>query len=407
MPRSLFPFTSPRGLIVAGATLSLGVLLSVGAGAGAQAATTLTGPIDLGTSAPFGVLAASTVTNTGPSVISGDVGLSPGTSVVGFPPAVIIGTGTLHKTDAVAKKAQADNTTAFTTAAGLTPTRSGLEQLDGLSLTPGVYSGGALDLSENGSLTLAGNAQSVWVFKAASTLTIGSGTNIILTGGASACNVFWEVGSSATLGTEAHFQGTILAKKSVTATTSATIVGRLLAQTGAVTLDTNTITVPTGCAAGSAPVTTPTITSGAPTGATAGTPYHFQVTSTGSPTPTYSVTSGTLPAGLTLGSTTGLLSGTPTASGTSTFTITASNGTATSASKTYSVTVRAAAASPAAQTLSTPAATEATGATSAQESLAFTGSRHTPEAGITALALLLIGTALLVVSRRRAARRNL
>jgi len=136
-------------------------------------------------------------------------------------------------------------------------------------------------------------------------------------GGASACNVFWQVGSSATIGSAAQFRGTVLAQQSITATTGATIVGRLLAQNGAVTLDTNTITVPRSCPAPGTPSETvaPTITSGTPTGATAGTPYSFTVAATGNPAPTFTVTAGTLPAGLTLDSDTGVISGTPTTPG--------------------------------------------------------------------------------------------
>jgi hypothetical protein len=338
-----------RSTLVRSTIVGAGLLTAIGLLAGspsAQAATTIDGPVGLGTAASYGALAASELTNTGPSVVTGDIGVSPGSSVTGFTGAPNGSfTGTLHQTDAAAAQAQSDVTTAFNVAASLTPTTSGLSELNGLSLTPGVYSGGALSLANNGALTLAGSAASVWVFQAASTLTIGSATLITITGGATACNVFWEVGSSATLGTGAQFQGTVLAKQSITATTGATIVGRLLANTAAVTLDTNTITVPSGCPAAGTLTSSPQITSGSPTGATAGTPYSFTVTATGTPTPTFTVTSGTLPAGLTLNGTTGVISGTPSTPGSSTFTITASNGAAPVSSASYTI-VTAAPATP-------------------------------------------------------------
>jgi len=320
--------------------VGLGAAL-VPAGA-ATADTTIDGPVDLGTATPYGVLGASTVTNTGTSVIGGDLGLSPGTSITGFPPGVVL--GTVHPTDPVAAQAQSDLTTAYNVAASLTPSTTGLSDLVGLSLIPGVYSGSTLSLS--GDLTLAGTATSVWVFQAASTLVTGSASRIILTGGATACNVFWQVGSSATLGTASEFAGTIMANQSITATTSATVTGRLLADNGAVTLDSNVITAPTGCAPAGTVSTSPTFTSSAPTATgVVGTPYTSGVTTTASPTATYTVT-GSLPAGLTLNPTTGAITGTPTTPGTFTFTVVASNGVTPDASATYSIVVAAAAVVP-------------------------------------------------------------
>jgi hypothetical protein len=292
------------------------------------------GPIGLGSAANFAVLSAATVTNTGATVIEGDVGVSPGTAIVGFPPGIV--GGVLHSADAEAAQAQSDLTTAYNVAASLTPTTTGLGELADLSLTPGVYSGGELSL--NGELTLAGSAESIWVFQAASTLTAGSSAQVTMTGGASACNVFWQVGSSATLGSNSQFVGTVMANASITAVTGAEIAGRLLADTGAVTLDSNVITAPIGCdAASTDEPTSPKITSPTPSAAMVGAEYSFTVTATGTPAATFSVSAGELPAGLALNSTTGLISGVPTTAGSSTFTITASNGTAPPANAPYTL----------------------------------------------------------------------
>jgi LPXTG-motif cell wall-anchored protein len=392
-----------RPLLAVATGIGLIGALALGTASAASAATVLDGPVNLGTAATYGVLGASAVTNTGPTLVNGNLGVSPGTSITGFggaPDGVV--NGTVHQTDAEATQAQADTTTAYDVAASLTPTRTGLRELNGLSLSPGVYSGGALALSNTGSLTLAGSANSVWVFQAASTLTIGSATRINVTGGASACNVFWQVGSSATIGTAAQFQGTVLAQQSVTATTSATVVGRLLARTGAVTLDTNTITAPSGCPTPGTPsrTTAPTITSGTPTAASAGTPYSFTVTATGTPTPTF--TSTPLPAGLTLNATTGVISGTPTKSGSTTFTVTATNGTTPSDTATYTVSVRARAGSPVTGTATPATAAAATGTVTGTDTgseLAFTGSNSI--GALAAAGLLLLGGIALVLTGRR------
>lgn len=372
-------FSIRRGLF--GTTGLAAAISSVLLAAGpSQAATTLDGPIDLGAAATFGVLGASTVTNTGPSVINGDIGVSPGTSITGFsaPPNGTF-TGTAHVADAVAAQAQSDLTTAFNAAASLTPTTSGLADLTGLSLTPGVYAGGELSLS--GNLTLDGSASSVWVFQAESTLITSSASSITLTGGATACNVFWQIGSSATLADNSLFVGTIMAQQSITAVTNASIEGRLLARTGAVTLDTNQVTVPTGCSSTFGTISTsPVITSAAPPSATVGTPYTHAITATGTPAPTFTVTTGSLPAGLQLDTTTGVISGTPTTSGSFTFTVTASNGTAPDSTATYTLTIAS-------------ASVIGAGAT-----LAATG---TDPAGPLLVALLLVITGVTVIFVRR------
>lgn len=297
----------------------------------ASAATVIDGPIDLGAASTFGVLGGSAVTNTGPTTVDGDVGVNPGTSITGFDGASGgLASGTQHSADAVASQAQTDLTGAINDAASLTPTTSGLANLSGQSLTPGVYSGGELSLNSGGNLTLAGTAESIWVFQAASTLTIGSGAQIQITGGATSCNVFWQVGSSATIGTTANFVGTVMANTAITANTGAIIQGRLLASTAAVTLDSNVITAPSDCAPASEPVETesPEFISSTPPSGTVGTEYNYTVTADGTPAPTYTVTTGELPEGLVLDSTTGDISGTPTTPGPTTVTITATNGVA-------------------------------------------------------------------------------
>ena len=204
--------------------------------------------IILGTAGDFAVLAGSTVTNTGSSVIDGgNVGVSPGSAITGFPPGVITPPFTTHAADAVALQAQNDLTTAYNAAAALSPTQdlSG-QDLGGLTLVPGVYFFSS-SAQLTGTLTLddQGDPNAQFVFQIGSTLTTASNSSVVtINGGAMpGCDVFWQVGSSATLGTGSAFEGHILALTSITMTTGATILdGSALARNGAVTLDTNTIT---------------------------------------------------------------------------------------------------------------------------------------------------------------------
>jgi hypothetical protein len=243
------------------AWLAAGPVAAAGAVAmliASQSAVAATAPVGLGTAGSFAVLAGTTVTNTGPSVISGDLGVSPGTAVTGFPPGIV--NGTIHNADGVADGAQSDLTTAYNDAAGRSPTANVPAFIGaGQTLAPGVYKASS-SLDVGGSLTLdaGGDPNAVFIFQASSTLITDSASSIILTNGAQACNVFWQVGSSATLGTNSDFTGSILALTSITVTTGDTIAGRALARNGAVTLDDDTITAPS-CSV-TPPATTPPAT---------------------------------------------------------------------------------------------------------------------------------------------------
>ncbi len=217
--------------------------------------------VGLGTADNFAILAGSTVTNTGSSVINGDLGLSPGTSITGFPPGTV--NGTQHVADAGAAQAQSDLTTAYNNAAGQGSTGAISADLAGQTLTPGVYtSASSIGLSGEVTLDGGGDADAVFIFQAGSTLTTGSGSSVTLINGAQACNVFWQVGSSATLGTSTSFKGNILALTSATLNNAANVEGRVLARNGAVTLDNNVINKATCAGAPPAPTVVPTATGG-------------------------------------------------------------------------------------------------------------------------------------------------
>jgi len=206
--------------------------------------------VDLGTADPFAVLAGSTVTNTGPTTIHGSLGLWPGTAITGFPPGSVSG-GTIHATDAVAMQAQHDLTTAYNFAAGEVCNGNLTGQdLGGLALTSGVYCfDSSAQLTGTLILDAQGNSNAVFVFQIGSTLTTASSSSVVFANGGQGDSVFWQVGSSATLGTTTTFQGNILALTSITLATDAKIgCGRALARNGAVTLDTNNVSIDTeGC----------------------------------------------------------------------------------------------------------------------------------------------------------------
>ena len=195
----------------------------------------------LGQAASFAVLGGSAVTNTGATSVTGDVGVSPGTAITGFPPGTL--TGTLHSNDAVAQTAQSDLTTAYNALAAQ-PCNTSLTGTDlgGLTLTSAVYCfSSSAQLTGTLTLDAQGDPNAVFVFQIGSTLTTASASSVVVINGGSDCNVFWQVGSSATLGTGTGFIGNTLALTSITLTTSATSHGSLLARNGAVTMDTNQV----------------------------------------------------------------------------------------------------------------------------------------------------------------------
>ncbi len=230
--------------------------------------------VPLGTASAFSVLAGSTVTNTGTTTINRSVGVSPGSAITGAETMTVA--GTYHQADAVALDAKNDLTTAYNTAAGEGPPTDAGVNLGGQTLVGGVYNNSTeMAISGTVPLTLDGghgdnsHSDSVWVFQAGSTLTTASASSIVLTRGADACNVFWQVGSSATFGTTTHFVGTVMAQATITMNTGATLVGRVLARSAAVNLHANVITSPdcdndtdvdAGTTTPTPPVTTPTAT---------------------------------------------------------------------------------------------------------------------------------------------------
>jgi Ice-binding-like len=232
---------------------ALGAVLALSAAAVASVMINSAGAatpsvINLRTAAGASVLAGAGVSNTGPSVLSLDVDTSPTAAITGFPPGKT--SGTKHGADAVALAAQHDLTSAYNAAASATTTNdvTGVD-LSGKTLTQGVYTASsAMTLNGPGPLTLSGTANSVFIFQAGSTLGTGANSAVRLTGGVQACNVYWQVGASATLGASSVFAGNILALTSITVADGVTVQGRALARNGSVTLANDTFTRP--CARG-------------------------------------------------------------------------------------------------------------------------------------------------------------
>ncbi len=261
------------GVVGWGSAVALVALITSGGSASASGVPGDAAFFD--TAVDFSVIAASTVTNTGPSTLNASLALSPGTAITGFPPGTVA--GTQHAADGVALTAQNDVTTAVGALLAVPAIDIGSADLDGLSFVAGSYSS-ASSLLNNGTITLVGDADDVFIFTAVSTITTGAGSTIVFTGDVQECNVFWRAGSSATLGAGSHMVGTVVAQASVGALTGASIAGRLFAQTAAVTLQSNVFTGPTCTTAGGdggrwgspeaeAPTgTPPDLTPGGPTG---------------------------------------------------------------------------------------------------------------------------------------------
>jgi hypothetical protein len=244
----------PRLTVLLAVIIPIAALLTAAGAFASPGAQTAPG---LGSAASFAVLGGQTVTNTGPTTIFGDLGVSPGTAITGFPPGIVTG-GATHAADAVALQAQSDTTTAYNALAAQACTADVTGQdLGGQTLTPGVYcSTSSAQLTGTLTLDAQGNGAAVFIFKMVSTLTTASSSSVRVINGGTGCNVFWQVGSSATIGTTTQFVGNILALTSIALQTGATIVpGRALARNGEVTMDTNNVTI-LGCP-------------GAPAGATA------------------------------------------------------------------------------------------------------------------------------------------
>jgi hypothetical protein len=205
--------------------------------------------VNLDCVARFAIIAGSTVTNTGPTIVSGDLGLSPGTAVTGFPPGTVIN-GAIKINDTDANNGKGCLTAAYIDARDRTldviVMASG--ELGGLTLAPGLYRapGGSFDItSVDLTLDAQGDVNAVWIFQMpSSTLTVGNGVKVILAGGASAKNIYWQVGTSATIGTTAEMKGNIMADIAITLQTGAVLLGRALTFTDAVTLDSNEVTIP-------------------------------------------------------------------------------------------------------------------------------------------------------------------
>lgn len=382
-------------IAAAGSPLLLVGVLSVASPAYAAEA-----PVGLGTAGTYSVLGGQTVTNTGPSSLSGDLGVWPGSAITGFPPGKV--GGSTHAGDAVAKQAQSDLVVAYDDAAGRAPTAAVAGDLVGKTLTAGVYkSTGPLALGGPLTLDAQGDPNAVFIFQVATTLITASASTVNVINSAQACRIFWQVGTSVTLGTDSSFKGTVMAMASNSNNTNAVIEGRLLVRTGQVSLDNNTFTTP-GCVTTPAPTPTASFTASATSGTA---PVSVQLTDTSAGAPTswlWNFGNGTT-------STVQKPSVTYTLAGTYTVTLTASNasGASTPVSRTITVTAPAPAPAPTTTTTTTTTAVDSTGAGrsgSGTPQLARTGA--SPQFTL-AVVLLVLGVLLVATARARTRSRRL
>ena len=252
---SAFAVMAPLG---SGASHTAGIAHISAAGGRVSSLAAVCGqvPVPLASTASYAVLASSTVTSTGATTLTGNLGLSPGTSVTGFPPGTI--TGTKNVTTPGAAGAEANLTIAYNNASSRSNCPVSVAgNIGGQTLTPGLYRSTSSLAISSGDLTLSGggNPDGVFIFQVASALTTTSGRTVILTDGAQAANVFWQIGSSATLGTTSVMKGTVMAHDSISMLTGSVLNGRAMAETGEVSLAGTTIVVPTNTSTPTYPVT--------------------------------------------------------------------------------------------------------------------------------------------------------
>jgi hypothetical protein len=284
------PFVSNRTLKRTGRA---GIALAVGCAFAAVPVAAQAAPVNLGTVSPFVVLGGSTVTNTGPSVLNGDLGVAPGTALTGFGlPAVV--NGATHDNDGVANQAKADLGTAYDVAAGQPV--SGANDLTGTNLGNRVLTAGAYRYTSSAQLTgpltldAAGDPNAQFVFEISSALTTASASSVVLVNGASPCNVFWQVGTSATLGSTTAFKGNLMALASISLNNAVTVQGRMLARNGQISLINDVIDGSMCGTSSSAPTPTPTSGGGTGSGTTPGSTGSQAPPASRSGTPTHNGT---------------------------------------------------------------------------------------------------------------------